>query len=144
MAIEGYYYLHANGDLIYKRAGEGLLEDFSNSDLIKHYWPIDPSDRAHAWLMLIEATAMGANASRVAELAQKWHCDNADALEFAKRCSGMELENDGKVYRASFKMRGGDEYMGEGSDYLHAMADQLLEMRKRRTKQQRLAAEAKA
>jgi hypothetical protein len=100
MGIEGWYYLHENGDLIYKRELGGTAADIRDSDFARGMWPIDPQDRAGAWTILIEAGAAGARPERMAELAEKWHCDNNDALMFAERF-GLLLTRDGNQFVAT-------------------------------------------
>lgn len=85
MAIEGYYYLHQNGDLIYKRALDGTAADLRESDLVRAFWPVDPSDRLGAWTILVEAWVAGASGARIQELASKWGCTNDDAMVYAER-----------------------------------------------------------
>jgi len=73
MAIEGYCYLHTNGDLIFKRkmVVDGDPEYF-DSDFVRAVWEVDPSERLGAWRLLVEATEMGANEARIKELAGRW------------------------------------------------------------------------
>jgi hypothetical protein len=98
--IAGYYYLHANGAVIYKRAAPGIVTDFENSDLVKCWWPVEPSDRRGAWRILIESYARGADAEAVARLARTWHCDDMDANEYARR-EGIELAQRAGEYVAT-------------------------------------------
>lgn len=72
----GYYYLHENGSLIYKRFGDPA--DFEESPFVRAYWPIDTSSRLSAWRIILEGLAQGASVERVRELAAKWGCDNKD------------------------------------------------------------------
>ena len=72
MALEGWYYLHTNGSLIYKRELGETAADIRESDFARAMWPMDPTDRAGAWNVLVEALALGADAARVKELAAKW------------------------------------------------------------------------
>jgi hypothetical protein len=46
MSIIGWYYLHENGSLIYKREIGGTAADIRESDLARGLWPLDPQDRA--------------------------------------------------------------------------------------------------
>lgn len=76
----GYYYLHTNGDLIWKP--EIVVDtdpQYFDSPFVKHVWrvPAD-SDRDVPWTLLLESLAMGANLDRVKELANKWGCDGKD------------------------------------------------------------------
>ena len=75
----GWYYLHTNGDLIYKRDLDGTASDIRESTFARGLWPMDPSDRSGAWRILVESLAAEANPVRVKELADKWECNDADA-----------------------------------------------------------------
>lgn len=70
---EGYYYLHTNGDLIFKRF---CPED--DSPFVKKVWRIDTNNRATAWTVILEALVYEANLDRIKELAYKWGCSPAD------------------------------------------------------------------
>lgn len=43
--FEGYYYLHVNGELIYKGAAYTDISDFRESDLVRCFWTVDTDDR---------------------------------------------------------------------------------------------------
>lgn len=100
MSIEGWYYLHVNGELIYKRELGGTAADIRESDLARGLWPMNPEDREGAWRILVEAGAAGAKPERIQELAKKWSCDDADAAIFAKRV-GVRLFRDGSHFCAT-------------------------------------------
>lgn len=100
MAIIGWYYLHENGSLIYKRELGGTAADIRESDLAKALWPMDPEDRAGAWRIVVEGLAAGANKERVEELAKLWHCDDADADKYAEHV-GVTLQLDGNAWMAT-------------------------------------------
>lgn len=124
MSIQGWYYLHTNGDLIYKRDLDGTAADIRESDFARCMWPMDPSDRAGAWDIAIEGLALGARPSRVMELAAKWGLTDADADEYARR-AGIALELDGNAWCATGP---GFENLQEnpagfGATKLEAMAD---------------------
>ena len=99
MSIVGYYYLHTNGQLIYK-PGTDCVADIRDSDLARMLWPCDPGDRLGAWRIIVESLALGADRTRVMELAGKWHCDESDADEFASRIS-VTLALDGNAWCAT-------------------------------------------
>lgn len=103
MAIIGWYYLHENGDLIYKRDLPGADADIRESPFAVMLWPIDPKDRSCAWQFLVEASAAGANKERVKELAEKWGCNDGDAQHYAAHIDA-ELFMDGNQWCAT----GGD------------------------------------
>lgn len=83
MALIGWYYLHINGDLIYKRELGETAADIRESSFAKMLWPVDPEKREYAWRILIEALATGANKECIIELAHKWGCDDEDADVYA-------------------------------------------------------------
>lgn len=101
MSIDGYYYLHTNGSLIWKRYLDGSqVADFRESDFVRHFWPLDLKDRENAWSLLIEALAIGAKPERVAELAALWKCNDADAENYASAI-GLDLCMDGNAWCAT-------------------------------------------
>lgn len=123
MSIVGWYYLHTNGELIYKPDPEAAA-DIRDSDFARGMWPIATKDRAGAWSLLVEACAAGANTARVAELATKWGCDDADAEIYAVRV-GCILKRDGAAWcahRADFENLQASP-AGFGDTALAAMAD---------------------
>lgn len=115
--IEGWYYLHENGELIYKRELGGTAADIRESDFARALWPVDPRDRAGAWDILVESLAAGANEDRVAELAAKWKCGNEDARIYAEH-RGVTISPEGDEWSASGKGK-----CGVGATALEAMAD---------------------
>lgn len=99
--VVGWYYLHENGDLIFKHDdGGGALTDIRDSTFCRGVWPVDPRNRMFAWNLLVEALAAGARPERVASLASKWGCDDADALHYAERV-GAVLVRDGDQWHAA-------------------------------------------
>lgn len=100
MSIEGWYYLHENGDLIYKRGLGGTAANIRESPFAKALWPMDPTDRANAWDILVEALAAGANKNRVMELADKWGCNEADAQTYGE-VRNVNLQPDGTAMCAT-------------------------------------------
>lgn len=88
MTEEHWYYLHTNGDIIHKRTWPG--EDAS--DFVRRIWPCDLTNRAHAWTIILGALALGANVSRVRELATRWGCDVRDFVEFMTRSTAPSGE----------------------------------------------------
>ncbi|WP_312740494.1 hypothetical protein [Cedecea neteri] len=98
MSINGWYYLHQNGDLIYKPSPDAIV-DIRDSDFAVCAWPIDVKDRKSAWELLVESLALGANKSRVKELAQKWNCNDSDADMFAS-VVGVVIKEDGNAWCA--------------------------------------------
>lgn len=96
----GWYYLHTNGELIYKHELGGTAADIRESPFAVMLWPCDPTDRASAWRILVEALALGANRERVDELAQKWGCSDDDAQMYAQHI-GATLAMDGNQWCAT-------------------------------------------
>lgn len=67
--LVGWYYLHTNGDLIFKCELGETAADIRESDFARCMWPMRPDDRAGAWDIAVEGLALGARKERVAELA---------------------------------------------------------------------------
>ena len=131
MSIEGYYYLHTNKELIYKRDHDFIVADFRDSDFVMAFWPMDQADRMSAWSLLVEALAAGAKKERVLELAEKWKCNNADAEHYAKRLN-LKFEMDGNsipLTSTNWHVKGEgfinlqESVSGFGDSALEAMAD---------------------
>lgn len=122
--MEGWYYLHQNGDLIYKRELGETAADIRESPFAIGLWPVEPSDRGGAWSILIEALSAGAKKERIFELAEKWKCTNDDAKMYAERY-GASLFMDGTAFCATRKdfMDLQESPAGFGGSYLEAMAD---------------------
>ncbi len=100
MSLQGWYYLHTNGELIYKRDLDGTAADIRESDFARALWPLDPTDRLGAWAIVVEALAAGANRDRVNELAVKWGCNDSDAAKAAS-VWGARLFMDGDQWCAT-------------------------------------------
>jgi len=79
--MTGYYYLHENGDLIWKV----YRPEQEPGGFVRRVWPVDTSDRSDAWKIILESLALGANIERVEELAEKWGCDARDFVEYMRR-----------------------------------------------------------
>ena len=97
--ITGWYYLHTNGDLIYKRDLDGTAADIRESDFAVGLWPLDPEDREMAWDILVEAWAAGGSKARIQELADKWGCTDQDA-EYYCEGIGAKIFLDGNAWCA--------------------------------------------
>ena len=121
--IQGYFYLHVNGDLIYKNNPDAIT-DIRDSDFCRSVWVYN-GERATAWQILVEALSLGAKQKRIEELAKKWGCDNKDAKHYAQYL-GLQLDVDGTAKTAR---RPNDFFTypespcGFGDTYLEAMAD---------------------
>ncbi len=100
MTVLGWYYLHTNGSLIYKRDLDDTAADIRESPFAVGLWRLDSSNRESAWTILVEALAAGANEARIQELAQKWQCTDDDAQIFAKHI-GCNLYMDGDKWYAT-------------------------------------------
>lgn len=124
MNVVGYYYLHENGQMIYKPYDDGRVADFRESPFVRAFWPVDPQRRETAWQILVEALAAGANPQGVTALASKWGCTDVDAAVYASMI-GVTLDPDGNQWCA--KPPGFVDLQsskaGFGSTCLEAMAD---------------------
>lgn len=128
MSANGWYYLHENGDLIYKPSPDAIV-DIRDSDFAVCSWPIDVSSRLSAWELLVESLALGACKDRINELADKWHCNDQDADKFAS-VVGVEIERDGDQWCAhkSDFINLQESPAGFGNNKLEALADLAKEL----------------
>ncbi len=97
--MKGYYYLHSESkDLIYKPS---ICIEFDpsyfDSPFVQKVWRFDSEDRFDAWLICVEALALGAEKERVFELKEKWGLTDEDGQHFAA-CVGFLLEEDGDTF----------------------------------------------
>lgn len=83
--MTGYYYLHTNGDLIYKPSRYDCT-DF-DSDFVVKWWPFDSNDRMDAWKIILEAIDLRGVTPRVKELASRWNMDFEDSRQMLARAT---------------------------------------------------------
>jgi hypothetical protein len=122
--MDGWYYLHKNGQLIYKRELGDTAADIRESDFALAMWPVDSHDREGAWTVLVEGLAAGASKSQVEELSKKWGCTDDDADTYAGRV-GCVIKTDGNAWcaiRPDF-VSIQESPCGFGETKLEAMAD---------------------
>jgi len=121
--INGWYYLHTNGSLIYRDNLPGMAADIRESDLAVMLWPVDTGNRESAWGILVEALACNADINRIKELAVKWQCDDNDAQIYAQRV-GVQLFMEGDQWGATKEdfINLQESPAGFGSTALEAMA----------------------
>lgn len=82
----GYYYLHTNGTLIYKPYIDDMqVNDFTESPFCKKYWTMYDNSRMTVWNILIDAAVNGASIQHILDKAEKFKCDNDDALIYADK-----------------------------------------------------------
>jgi hypothetical protein len=97
-APDGYYYLHTNGALIWKK-----FRPEDDSPFVRRVWGVDVRSRFSAWVVAIEALALGADRTRIDELAAKWGLTDEDGQEFVRRSNGkFRLFRDGDQWCAVF------------------------------------------
>jgi len=109
----GWYYLHTNGDLIWKR----FEPEIDPGGFVRMVWPCDPSRREHAWMICIEALALGAQRERIMELATKWGLTDEDAKEFVLR-----TKRNGRMTFLLF--RDGDQWCAAFHDFVNIQESQ--------------------
>lgn len=100
--IGGYYYMHENKNLIFKRYSPGITKDFESSNFVLKYWSIDTKKRETAWTFLIEAYCLGASRDDIRTLSSKWSINNEDAKSYADFI-GIDLIMDNLGQYTSFK-----------------------------------------
>ena len=129
MSIDGWYYLHKNGSLIYKRELGTTAADIRESPFARAMWPCDPEDREMGWSLLVEALALGADKERIKELAEKWHCTDEDGRVYAERvCCDWFMDGDAfcAVRRDFVNLQ--ESPAGFGASLLEAMASLAKEL----------------
>lgn len=113
-----FYYLHTNGELIAKRFRP------EPSDFVRRVWVVKLDERESAYVMLVEAACLGANMSRVLDLAKQWGMDGADGLIFCERmgfdCQPHESQA-GSGFLLAHKEDDPERTRGEGSSPLLAL-----------------------
>lgn len=92
MKAEGFYYLHENGDLIWKR----FEPEMEAGGFVKKVWVVS-NNRETAWKIVAEALAHGALKRRIADLVAKWGLTDEDGQIYAKRI-GLPLKKDGDAW----------------------------------------------
>ena len=98
--MKHYYYLHTNGSLIHKPYS--VLEsdpDYFVSDFVRKFWVVDTEKRETAWMLAIEALALGADRKQVAELEKKWGLTDEDVKVFTKYMK-LKIVKSGKFFQA--------------------------------------------
>lgn len=120
----GWYYLHDNGMLIYKRDLDGTVADLRESDLVRMFWRFDSEERITAWTIVVEALALGAKRKRVDELVALWQCTDADASVYGEHV-GIAFDMDGDHWCAKplWFTNLQDHDAGFGKTRLEAAAD---------------------
>lgn len=78
----GYYYLHESGELIYKPpvVACSINDPYWDSPFVKKVWQINLAERKTAWILLLEALAMGCQIARAKELARNWGMNFDDSI----------------------------------------------------------------
>jgi hypothetical protein len=115
---KGFYYLHTNGDLIFKPASvvEHDSEYFS-SPFVKKVWMIETKERKDAWKLILESLANGARLDRVKELATKWNMTFEDSIEMLSRIKVTQDLREGlRIFIKSVLNMTEDEYWTKGEE----------------------------
>jgi hypothetical protein len=89
MSLIGYFYLHENKDIIFKRE----KPEMEIGGFVKRVWPFDPEDRAGAYCILIEAAVMDVKPERLETLLEKWQITDDDCLIAAGYYSMLLFQN---------------------------------------------------
>lgn len=82
----GWYYLHTNGELIWRK-----FEPEADSPFVKKAWPVDPTDRLCAWKIILDGFFLGARVDRLKELAGKWGLAFEDSIKMLTRAPKDEV-----------------------------------------------------
>jgi len=105
--MDGFYYLHTNGDMIFKR-----FEPEAESPFVKKVWPLDLKNRMDAWKIALEGLFLGANIERIEDLAKKWGLTFEDSIEMLKRVKTLDPEEVGglKLFVQKILKMGEEEF----------------------------------
>lgn len=124
MEDPAYYYLHENGDLIYKNPKAYSTEDFEESPFVKIYWIIDLENRLDAYHMLISASICGAKQDRIDDLKKKWGITDKDTQVYCDYVNIVykETENGWIVYGGGLT-KGEIKIYGRGNNLFSAVVD---------------------
>ena len=97
----------------------GVLESLQESPFVRSIWAWT-GERSTAWIMLIEAWAVGADRRRIRELMKKWNMGNWDAPHLAQDLEGqIDLAQDTDSWWARFSDDPSTAEVGE--DVLEAL-----------------------
>lgn len=123
--IAGWYYLHTNGDLIYKNNPDAIV-DIRDSDFCRAAWSWDGS-RQTAWSILVESRALGASAERIHELVDTWGCNQEDALHYIEYLDLDKSVVDNK-YEVRCRNATLDQHKGVGYSWLEALSQLCINL----------------
>jgi hypothetical protein len=124
--MDGWFYLLPNGLLRYTtdepNGIKGALLGSVVSPKVVKCWKFDQQDRQAIWSLLIEALACGADRDFIGTMANRAHCDNHDALHYARKI-GCLVHKEGQFYRATRKSDAVTSPVGYGATAIDALAD---------------------
>ena len=105
--MDGFYYLHTNGDMIFKR-----FEPEGDSPFVKKVWSLDLTNRMNAWTIALEGLFLGAKTERIEDLANKWGLTLNDSIEMLTRRKGPSSEEVGglKLFIKEILKMGEEEF----------------------------------
>lgn len=101
--MDGYYFLHEDGDLIWKRSRPRK----EPGGFVLAIWPINVQDRRTAWRLILEALALTYGTHRearchanVQRLCLRWWCSPRDLVRYLEsRHEPSGIEEDGlRIY----------------------------------------------
>lgn len=119
--MTGWYYLHTNGDLIFKR----WEPEVEPGGFVRKVWPVNTGYRADAWTVAIEALALGARRDRIDGLVKAWGLTNVDGRVYADRAGfTLDYDEDSSRWRAYNRdIHTGPDRVGSGATVLESLAD---------------------
>ena len=118
-----FYYLHTNGNLIYKR----ICPEREPGGFVVKIWELDKTNRTTAWRILTEARAIGADQSRIDDLARKWRCDDVDGQIYCERQGwGWSLDGSSYCITSPDFVNLAEDVAGFGDTMLEALSEYLV------------------
>ena len=88
----GFFCLYKDGRLLWQKSPPEQKDI-----LLKHFWPVNIDFRGNAWMVALEALAMGAKLDRIKELALKWGLTFDDSIELLKRMDPKKITKEMRV-----------------------------------------------
>jgi len=110
--MDGYYYLHTYGSLIWKSAiVTQNAPDYFDSPFVKKLWKVNLSNREDCWRVVLEALALNCPLPRIKQLANKWNLTYKDSLQLLKRTKpSLEMKEGLSIFVKEILHMEVDEY----------------------------------
>ncbi len=92
-----YYYLHRNGELVYKNSVAFSDQDFEESSFVQFYWVVNLDRRSDLYNVLLTAKQMGAKESSIQIMIDKNGVTDEDCKIFCNSI-GIQFSNENGIW----------------------------------------------